>query len=99
MTSSDCATSPLSQEDGDYNEWIQQIKYDHMGITHSCMPTFFFPGYRTSSGGGPYSVFRRCVYGKEVIEYTIDYAKQFLTAYHDVPKFLSMEYLEAHERT
>lgn len=46
-----------------------------MGITHSCMPTFFLPGYRTSSGGGPYSVFRRCVYGKEVIEYTIDYAK------------------------
>lgn len=23
MTSSDCATSPLSQDDGDYNQWIQ----------------------------------------------------------------------------
>lgn len=46
-----------------------------MGITHACDPNYFLPSYRTSSGGGPYSIYRRCLYGIELIDYTTNYAK------------------------
>jgi hypothetical protein len=70
-----------------------------MGFIPSCDPNYYFPSDPNSLGGGPYSIFRRCLYGKEVSNYQLDYAQQFLTKYKDQSKLLHMDFVEAHEGT
>ena len=41
----------------------------------------------------------RCLYGKTLLEHSMDYAKQFLAAYKDEAKFFTMATYEAHEGT
>jgi len=48
---------------------------------------------------GPNSIFRRCLYGKDLFEYNIEYANKFLEAYDNMPKYLDMAFFEAHECT
>jgi hypothetical protein len=83
MTSTDCAASPLSDEYVNYLDFLEANRYDHMGLVPSCDPNYFMPTFRDSAGGGPYSVYRRCLYGVEMVDYTFDYAKEFLKSYHD----------------
>jgi hypothetical protein len=64
VVSTDCSVTPLTQEETNLY-FLDPIHYDHSGIIPSCDPNFFMPMYRTGSGMGPYSVFRRCLYGVE----------------------------------
>jgi hypothetical protein len=42
---------------------------------------------------------RKCLYNKEVNSYLIDYGKDFLTTYSEFPKYLELNFLDAHEGT
>ena len=48
---------------------------------------------------GPFSILKRCLYGKDTYEYVFEYAEQFWTAYKDQPKFFRMGFIDAHEST
>ena len=46
---------------------------------------------------GPYSAFKRCLYGKHVHEYAFDYTRSFWSAYPELPKIMKLHLSEAHE--
>jgi hypothetical protein len=48
---------------------------------------------------GPYSITKRCLYGKLVSEYAFEYSKSFFSKYKDSQKFFVAEFLEGHEGT
>ena len=48
---------------------------------------------------GPYSIFKRCMYGRNVHNYALDYVTYFWEAYPDMPKLVELFLSEAHEST
>ena len=46
---------------------------------------------------GPYSMFRRCLYGKDANEYIFEYGSKFLQAYKDQPVVLNLDFIDQHE--
>lgn len=42
---------------------------------------------------------RRCLYGKDVFEYTLEYGKQFWKEYESTNKFLYLDFIDGHELT
>ena len=48
---------------------------------------------------GAHSIQRRCYYGKDTFEYVLEYGRQFWKTYENEKKFLSMEFIDAHEGT
>jgi hypothetical protein len=73
--------------------------YDHSGLSHACDPNYFLPYYQASQGNGPFAAMRRCLYGTEIIDYSIEYTKSFFTKYGNHAKLFQFEMLEAHERS
>lgn len=99
VASTDCAVSPLTQEEINIDSFLRPLRYDHIGIVPACDPNFFNPEGRTYQGSGPYSILRRCIYGKELIDYAIEYGMKFLEAYKNEAKYFTLELIEAHENT
>lgn len=58
-------------------------KWDHEGVAYSADPNYFDPDDRYGPLNGPFSSVRRCLYGKDVNEYTIEYGRQFWSEYKD----------------
>lgn len=48
---------------------------------------------------GPYSVVKRCLYGKELNEYAFEYGRQFWDKYEDMDKVLYLDFIDGHEGT
>ena len=48
---------------------------------------------------GPFSVLKRCMYGRQVHEYVLEYITSFWEVYRDMPKVFSAHFSEAHEST
>ena len=40
---------------------------------------------------------RRCLYGKDAYEYSLEYAEQFWEQYADKPKFFRLGFIDGHE--
>ena len=82
-------------KDGDQVKWLDFDSYDHEGITPFCDLNFFNPKFPLERGYN--SVFRRCLYGKPVFEYAIEYAKSFWLTYPDNKKFFRIHFNEGHD--
>ena len=74
-------------------------QYDHENVAFSCDPN-----YRLIDGDGPDSnwqgssaMLRRCLYGREVFEYVIEYGEKFWNTYRNEPKILELGLLDGHE--
>ena len=93
ITSDSCRKSGILN-----NNNMNFTEYDHEFFTLACDPS-----YRNfvelSNVKGPSSLFRRCVYGKEIIEYMSEYVKQFFEKYKDNKKFFNMHISYGHEFT
>ena len=63
----------------------------------NCDPNYFDVVNPHSIGIGESSVFRRCLYGRENIEYLFDYGKKFFETYSDNRKYLRMSIPNGHE--
>jgi hypothetical protein len=48
---------------------------------------------------GPYSIFRRYLYGRDTFEYVIEYGEQFWETYLDRPKYFDFAFIDGHEPT
>ena len=73
--------------------------FDHENIAFSCDPN-----YRKMDADGPYSylvgstaMVRRCLYGKDVHDYVLDYGEQFWRTYQEENKFLELSLMDGHE--
>ena len=73
--------------------------WDHENNVFFCDPNYSIPGHPFSLFNGPYGVKRRCLYSDDSNKYIFNYGKLFWEAYKDVPKFLRIAFLDAHEGT
>ena len=72
--------------------------FDHELISLFCEPNYSSK-YTLNLIQGPYSLFRRCLYGRDSFEYVLEFGEKFLEAYKNYPKLLKLGFNDAHEPT
>ena len=99
-----CNLNGICNKEAFYYDWQLKkdmernyIEFDHEMFTLNCDPNYFDVDNPHSINMGESSVFRRCLYGKENIEYLFDYSIQFLENYKDNRKFLRISIPNGHE--
>lgn len=81
-------------------EHMKWDSHDHDMISLFCDGNFTpFVGSHNPILVGPCSVRIRCLYGKSVLSYSLDYAMQFFEKYREEAKFFKLGLTEAHEGT
>ena len=71
------------------------IEFDHEYAAPNCDPNVYTYGYGLFSGEN--GVLRKCLYGKESFEYSLEYARQFWLSYKNNKKFLRIVNTYAHD--
>jgi len=79
--------------------WVEPYPFDHEGNAFACDPQYTDFTDADSRFQGPYSEFKRCLYGKQVHQYTIEYSDQFWRTYKNEKKMLYMDFIINHEST
>ena len=92
-------TRQLYDIEDNYTENISYENFDHENIAMFCDPNYYNPENRFTPYMGPYSIRRRCLYGKDTFEYVLDYGIKFWETYLDEHKFLRLSFQDAHEGT
>ena len=92
-------TRQLYDIEDNYTENIEYDSFDHENIAMMCDPNFYNPENRFTPYMGPYSIRRRCLYGRDTFEYIIEYGEKFWAAYSKEHKFLRLSFQDAHEGT
>ncbi len=73
--------------------------YDHDFSSFFCDPNFYSKEKVYSMVDGPYCYRRKCLYGRQTYEYSVEYANQFFNAYKDQAKMFRLGNIDAHEGT
>ena len=97
--SNNICTRQLYDIEDNYTENIEYDNFDHENIAMMCDPNFYNPENRFTPYMGPYSIRRRCLYGRDTFEYIIEYGEKFWAAYSKEHKFLRLSFQDAHEGT
>ena len=92
-------TRQLYDIEDNYIENITFENFDHENIAMFCDPNFYNPENRFTPYMGPYSIRRRCLYGKDTFEYVLEYGQKFWETYLNEKKFLRLSFQDAHEGT
>jgi len=79
-----------------YFNWAS---YDHELQSFFCDPNFTPDDNPYPILNGPYSIRKKCLYGKQTADHALDYAKQFFEAYKDYPKVFRIDIIDQHEGT
>jgi len=85
-------------------EWGSEYNNGHDSADHELVLPFCAPEYHAQDKPfgvmmGPYSSRRRCLGAGYVHQIAVDYARSFWSVYSDVPKFMTVGFLEGHEGT
>ena len=97
--SNNICTRQLYDIQDDYTENIRFESFDHENVAMMCDPNYYNPENRFTPYMGPYSIRRRCLYGRDTFEYVLEYGEKFWGAYLDNHKFLRLSFQDAHEGT
>ena len=98
--SNNICTRQLYDIEDNYTENIEYDNFDHENIAMMCDPNFYNPENRFTPYMGPYSIRRRCLYGRDTFEYILEYEeKKFWETYSKEHKFLRLSFQDAHEGT
>ena len=100
-----CNLNGLCNKEAFYYNWQlkedmerKYIEFDHEMFSINCDPNIFDASNpHTSILLGESSIFRRCLYGKENVEYLFEYGRQFLETYNDNRKYLRISIPNGHE--
>ena len=79
---------------GKFNNY-SYIEFDHEYAAPNCDPNIYSYGY--GFFGGENGIIRKCLYGKENFEHSVEYGKQFWIAYKENKRFLRIVNTYAHE--
>jgi hypothetical protein len=71
------------------------VEFDHEYAAPNCDPNVYTYGYGLFSGEN--GVLRKCLYGKESFEFSLEYARQFWLSYKNNKKFLRIVNTYAHD--
>ena len=97
--SNNICTRQLYDIEDNYTENVDYESFDHENIAMMCDPNFYNPENRFTPYMGPYSIRRRCLYGRDTFEYIIEYGEKFWETYINEHKFLRLSFQDAHEGT
>ena len=97
--SNNICTRQLYDIEDNYTENIEYDNFYHENIAMMCDPNFYNPENRFTPYMGPYSIRRRCLYGRDTFEYILEYGEKFWAAYSKEHKFLRLSFQDAHEGT
>ena len=77
----------------DKNNKLNEIRWDHEGIAIPCIKGIYkgFLLHRLTS------LIQKCLFGKQIFEYALEYLESFLKAYFDYNKMFLFESGEGHE--
>ena len=73
--------------------------FDHENLGIFCDPNYYNRNKPNTIFRGEFSSLRRCLYGKEVHNYVLEYGKKFWNVYKDNRKFLLLGFIEGNEGT
>ena len=76
-------------------KYYTYIEFDHEYAAINCDPNVYKPGYGLFNGDN--SVFRKCLYGKESFDYSLEYSKKFWKTYKNQKRFLRIVNTYSHE--
>jgi len=93
-----CERPLFDIEDG-YLDNLKFVSFDHENIALFCDPNYFNPENPYTPYFGPYSIKKKCLYGRDTFEYVLEYGEKFWEAYKDEKKFLRIAFQDAHEGT
>lgn len=93
-----CSRELYDLED-DYTKDMDFEDFDHENIALFCDPNFNNYENPFTPYLGPYSIRRRCLYGKDTFAHVLDYGEAFWDTYKDERKFLRVAFQDAHEGT
>ena len=71
--------------------------FDHENIAMFCDPNYYDRNNPYTLHRGPFSIIRRCLYGKDTFEYVLEYGKKFWELYNNNKKYLRLGFIDAHE--
>ena len=77
------------------NNKLNEIRWDHEGISIPCIKGI----YRSFLIHKLNSLIKKCLFGKQIFEYALEYLESFLKAYFDYNKMFLFESGEGHEPT
>ena len=97
--SNNICTRQLYDIEDNFTENVIYENFDHENIAMMCDPNYYNPENRFTPYMGPYSIRRRCLYGKDTFEYVIEYGEKFWETYINEHKFLRLSFQDAHEGT
>ena len=99
-----CNLNGICNKESFYFDWQLKkgmernfIEFDHEMFALNCDPNIFDVANPHSIGIGESSVFRRCLYGKENVDYLFDYGIKFWEAYPNNRKYLRISIPNGHE--
>jgi len=94
-----CSNEIFAINKGTNLELLEWARFDHEFFTPVCDLNYFTKndGYDIRMGAN--SMFMRCLYGKQVIEHSMDYAYQFMYSYKSEAKIFKLATYEGHEGT
>ena len=100
------SSNSICDKEGFYFNWQLKegmertfVEFDHEMFGINCDPNIFDVANPFNLLKGESSVFRRCLYGKENVEYSFEYGRKFLEAYSNNRKFLRICITDGHELT
>ena len=93
-----CSRELYDLED-DYTKDMDFEPFDHENIAMFCDPNFHNLENPFTPYLGPYSIKRRCLYGRDTFDYVLEYGEKFFDTYKDERKFLRVAFQDAHEGT
>jgi len=97
--SNNMCTKEMYDLENDHLHHINFSIYDHELLSLFCDPNYSSPKDPYTPYVGPYSVLKRCLYGRNTFEYTIEYGRQFWKKYFDQKRYLLLAFQDAHEGT
>ena len=95
-----CNVQDVCHKELMYMEKLKKYKYiefDHEYVAPNCDPNIYSPG--VGLFGGENGILRKCLYGRESIEYSFEYAIKFWKTYEQNKKFLRVVNTYGHEYT
>jgi hypothetical protein len=79
--------------------YVNFSNFDHENIAMFCDPNYYDRNNPYPLHKGPFSIIRKCLYGKDTFEYVLEYGKKFWELYPENKKYLRLSFIDAHEGT
>ena len=101
-----CGLNGVCDKEGFYYDWQLKegmernyVEFDHEMFSLNCDPNYYDVDNPHNNYKGESSFLRRCLYGKDNIEYLFDYGIKFLESYRSNRKYLRITIPNGHEFT